>query len=360
MPVIIALLQRRQLPALDTDFQALKGLGLVAIIDTPDVCHQTLALAPAGVELHRLQATTALHHPATVVQEIFLWLGIGMHLYPTLDAITASDATDDKTLANGGLRTAPYAIERVLDREGRVVFEREVARAEQVADPFLVGELNQMLTHVIERGTGRRAALEGHRAAGKTGTNQEYRDAWFVGFTGTHTVGVWVGNDDFSPMNEVTGGRLPAEIWREVMAAAIGLDEEKPDGEEIAVAMPEPGEPGASLPEAEVDPFAHLGEHHIPVPDDWRSAGGGPWTPGGGYAFAYRPPGDPFANGGAVPFADLAEQGAWSDAPDDPQPSARGSGRQSRFGHRPGRGARLFNDRGTTIFFGRRHGRHGG
>ncbi len=77
-----------------------------------------------------------------------------------------------------------------------------------------------MLYGVITEGTGRAAALIGHEAAGKTGTTQDYHDAWFVGFTADYVAGVWVGNDDSSPMKTVTGGSLPAAIWHDVMSAA--------------------------------------------------------------------------------------------------------------------------------------------
>jgi membrane peptidoglycan carboxypeptidase len=80
-------------------------------------------------------------------------------------------------------------------------------------------DLTTMLAGVITGGTGR-AALAGHQAAGKTGTTQDYHDAWFVGFTTDYVAGVWVGNDDSSPMKTVTGGSLPAAIWNDVMTAA--------------------------------------------------------------------------------------------------------------------------------------------
>jgi penicillin-binding protein 1A len=74
-----------------------------------------------------------------------------------------------------------------------------------------------MMNQVIERGTGRRAKLDGWEAAGKTGTTQAARDAWFIGFTADYVVGVWMGYDDNSPLKGVTGGGIPAEIWHEVM-----------------------------------------------------------------------------------------------------------------------------------------------
>jgi len=87
-----------------------------------------------------------------------------------------------------------------------------------------VDELGELLKGVVEKGTGREAALEDGSAAGKTGTSQDYRDAWFVGFSKGLIVGVWVGNDDRSPMKAVTGGSIPAQIWKRFITAAAKLD----------------------------------------------------------------------------------------------------------------------------------------
>jgi penicillin-binding protein 1A len=77
-----------------------------------------------------------------------------------------------------------------------------------------------MMNHVVEEGTARRAILPGIKAAGKTGTTNAYRDAWFVGYTGNYVGGVWFGNDDYTPLNRMTGGSLPAQTWHDVMAYA--------------------------------------------------------------------------------------------------------------------------------------------
>ena len=89
----------------------------------------------------------------------------------------------------------------------------------QVYDPVRAGQMVRMMEQVIQRGTGARAAF-GRPAAGKTGTSQSWRDAWFVGFTPDWVCGVWVGNDNARPMNHVAGGALPAELWRRFMMAA--------------------------------------------------------------------------------------------------------------------------------------------
>lgn len=77
-----------------------------------------------------------------------------------------------------------------------------------------------MMSHVVSEGTARRAALDGIPTAGKTGTTNAYRDAWFVGYTGNFTCAVWYGNDDYSPTNRMTGGSLPAQTWHDIMLAA--------------------------------------------------------------------------------------------------------------------------------------------
>ena len=78
----------------------------------------------------------------------------------------------------------------------------------------------EMMSHVVEEGTARRARLDGIPAAGKTGTTNAFRDAWFNGYTGNFVCAVWFGNDDYSPTNRMTGGSLPAQTWHEIMVVA--------------------------------------------------------------------------------------------------------------------------------------------
>src|SRR5215831_10243702 len=121
--------------------------------------------------------------------------------------------------ANGGLGVWPHGIAEVRDSEGNAVFRRTGSGVGRVVTPELAGTMNEMLSAVIGHGTGRSAALP-RPAAGKTGTTQDYRDAWFVGYTADLIAGVWLGNDDYSPTNKVTGGSLPAQTWRQFMLAA--------------------------------------------------------------------------------------------------------------------------------------------
>ena len=113
----------------------------------------------------------------------------------------------------------PHGITEIRDGAGKIVFRRTGSGPGQVVTPELTGTMNQMLSGVIGHGTGKSAALP-RPAAGKTGTTQDYRDAWFIGYTADLVAGVWLGNDDNTPMNKVTGGSLPAQTWRRFMLAA--------------------------------------------------------------------------------------------------------------------------------------------
>jgi penicillin-binding protein 1A len=123
--------------------------------------------------------------------------------------------------ANGGYVNEPYAIRRVRTGGGKVLFQRIDAKSDVAIPRASVAAMNDMLEAAVATGTGRRAALPGRKVAGKTGTSQDFRDAWFVGYATGITAGVWVGNDDGRTMNKVVGGALPAEIWHEVMLAAF-------------------------------------------------------------------------------------------------------------------------------------------
>ncbi|MBV8777865.1 MAG: PBP1A family penicillin-binding protein [Alphaproteobacteria bacterium] len=121
--------------------------------------------------------------------------------------------------ANGGNGVLAYGISEIRDSSGAVVYRRAGSGPGQVVPPDEVGVMNQLLSGVIAHGTGKAAALP-RPAAGKTGTTQEYRDAWFIGYTADLVAGVWFGNDDNTPMNKVTGGSLPAPAWKAFMLAA--------------------------------------------------------------------------------------------------------------------------------------------
>jgi penicillin-binding protein 1A len=121
--------------------------------------------------------------------------------------------------ANGGTGILAYGITEIRDTTGHTIYRRTGSGTGQVVPPDEVAVMNEMLTGVITHGTGKAAALP-RPAAGKTGTTQEYRDAWFIGYTADLVAGVWLGNDDNTPMNKVTGGSLPAPVWKGFMLAA--------------------------------------------------------------------------------------------------------------------------------------------
>jgi penicillin-binding protein 1A len=139
-------------------------------------------------------------------------------------------ATGYEVFANGGYAGTRYGISQIMTHGGQVVWDhdRDAAPPRRVLSEKSVAEMNSMLVQVPEWGTARRAALDGIRSAGKTGTTQSYRDAWYVGYTGNYTAAVWLGNDDFSVTNNMTGGSLPAMTWKRLMTYAHQNIELKP------------------------------------------------------------------------------------------------------------------------------------
>jgi len=122
--------------------------------------------------------------------------------------------------ANGGLAITPYVVERVTGPKNKVLYARHRQNLGRIIEPRYVAMMNTMLQETLRIGTGHNAAIPGWVAGGKTGTSQDFRDAWFVGYTSQLVTGVWLGNDDGSPMKKVTGGGLPVEIWTRFMRPA--------------------------------------------------------------------------------------------------------------------------------------------
>ena len=151
--------------------------------------------------------------------------------------------------ANGGMGVLAYGISEIRDSDGKVVYRRSGSGPGPVVAPELAGMMSDMLAGVIGHGTGKTATLP-RPAAGKTGTTQDYRDAWFIGYTSDLIAGVWLGNDDDTAMNKVTGGSLPAAAWRTFMLAATKGMPVKP----LAV----PGSGPETPATAEESPFDRL------------------------------------------------------------------------------------------------------
>jgi penicillin-binding protein 1A len=122
--------------------------------------------------------------------------------------------------ATGGRAAKPYAILEIADGRGNVLYRREPRPAAPVVDARVARDMTHVLYQVMTTGTGRSANLGARQAAGKTGTANDWRDAWFIGYTAQMTAGVWVGNDGFQPMDKITGGTIPARIWKTFMLSA--------------------------------------------------------------------------------------------------------------------------------------------
>jgi penicillin-binding protein 1A len=121
---------------------------------------------------------------------------------------------------NEGKRTDAFIVERIENASGDTLYERRVTAPREVYPADLAHTMTSLLGAVVLRGTGRGAQLQGRDVVGKTGTSQDWRDAWFVGYTADYTASVWVGHDDRSPMNRITGGSIPVEIFVDTMRAA--------------------------------------------------------------------------------------------------------------------------------------------
>ena len=125
------------------------------------------------------------------------------------------------SFANGGYAAAPFPIRTIRNGRGQALFQHLPEEAIQVASPQAIADLNAMLAGVLRDGTGKAAALPGRPAAGKTGTSQDYRDAWFAGYTAELALVIWMGNDDDDPTDRLTGGNLPAQLFGRVMTRAL-------------------------------------------------------------------------------------------------------------------------------------------
>jgi penicillin-binding protein 1A len=159
------------------------------------------------------------------------------------------------TFPNRGKAVTPHSVLEVRTGAGDLVWrwDRDGPKPRQAIPASVAADMAGMMSHVVSEGTARRAALDAIPTAGKTGTTNAYRDAWFVGYTGNFTCAVWFGNDDYSPTNRMTGGSLPAQTWHDIMVAAhqgvevkelpgVGMGAKLPK-EPASAAMAQAGEP---------------------------------------------------------------------------------------------------------------------
>jgi len=163
------------------------------------------------------QNVVATAHRLGITSDLVANASIGLGTSEvTLLEMTAAFAP----FANGGSPVVPHVVTRITSREGKVLYERKGGGLGPVVSLYHVGAMNDMMRAVVLSGTGTNAKVPGHDIAGKTGTSQEYRDAWFIGYSAQLIAGVWAGNDDNTSTVKVTGGSVPAAIWTEVMAPA--------------------------------------------------------------------------------------------------------------------------------------------
>lgn len=198
-----------------------KSLNMVAIRLADSVGHKDV-LATA----RRLGVRSKL--------EDYRSLALGAQEVTPIELTAAYGAT-----ASGGYKVEPFGILKVKRADGEVLYARKIKR-ERVIDEESVRRMNLLMKRVVDSGTGTRARIKGYDVAGKTGTGNDYRDAWFVGYSSGIVAGVWVGNDNFTETNRVTGGLVPAGIWQSFMVTALRNTKPKP------LAMPDITEPPPS------------------------------------------------------------------------------------------------------------------
>jgi penicillin-binding protein 1A len=164
--------------------------------------------------------------PRTVARTAYR-LGIASKLDPNPSIALGTSAVSVMEMvgafapfANGGTAVTPHVVERVRSPDGKTLYRSNPPELGRVVEERHVGMMNAMMQETLRSGTARNADLPGWQAAGKTGTSQDFRDAWFIGYTSHLVTGVWLGNDDNSPTRKTTGGGLPVEIWSRFMKAA--------------------------------------------------------------------------------------------------------------------------------------------
>jgi penicillin-binding protein 1A len=205
----------------------------------------TLEFGPAAVvrTAHRLGIASKLEPNASIA--------LGTSEVSAIELVSAY-----AVFANGGFAVTPHVVERVRTPAGKLLYQRAPQGLGRIVEPRFVAMMNAMMQETLLAGTARKAELPGWPAAGKTGTSQDFRDAWFIGYTSQLVAAVWLGNDDASPTRKTTGGGLPVEIWSRFMRAAhqgvpVAALPGLSSGPLSAGLLPPFGRPPAALPDAE-------------------------------------------------------------------------------------------------------------
>ena len=177
------------------------------------------------------------------------------------------------TLANGGFAVRPYAIQMIRAQNGQLLWRRQASSPARVIPEQPLAMLVDMMKGVVDHGTGTAANLPGRPMAGKTGTSQNFRDAWFMGFTADYVGGIWMGNDDNTPMRRITGGSLPARTWHAMMSAAeTGLPASPLPTDDVSYSSNSDQRGAAS----EIDPLVEAGLVDDKTDNSEADAGSGP------------------------------------------------------------------------------------
>ena len=235
---------------------------------------------------------------------------IGLEPAMALGAVEVSPiemATAYDAFANGGRRVDAYGISRIRTPQGRVIYQRQSGQSGQAINNPSLYYMNQMLRGVVTSGSGRSAAISGRDLAGKTGTTSDYKDAWFVGYTGGFVTAVWVGKDDNTAMRGVTGGSSPAAIWKGFMEAAL------PRLDAPAIPNGPPMPEGWMAPDPVGDLMSGLDQNGLPI-EPVDPLAGEPYVPDD--QAPIQPP-------SPQPSSPASPKGGYRDAPNPQQPEGR-------------------------------------
>lgn len=235
---------------------------------------------------------------------------IGLEPAMALGAVEVSPiemATAYDAFANGGRRVDAYGISRIRTPQGRVIYQRQSGQSGQAINNPSLYYMNQMLRGVVTSGSGRSAAISGRDLAGKTGTTSDYKDAWFVGYTGGFVTAVWVGKDDNTAMRGVTGGSSPAAIWKGFMEAAL------PRMDAPAIPNGPPMPEGWVAPDPVGDLMSGLDQNGLPI-EPVDPLAGEPYVPDDQA---------PMQQSSPQPSSPASPKGGYRDAPNPQQPEGR-------------------------------------